>query len=91
MSTVAYLLLVLLAALISGQLVILMDRGVPFRKRFRDLSEGGDAWFLLAMVLLLGSTLGAFTGNLFEAPGQGATVGLIGGSLAWITAVVRFR
>ncbi|MEI8407295.1 MULTISPECIES: hypothetical protein [unclassified Kribbella] len=91
MSTVAYLLLVLLAALISSQLLILMDRGVPVRKRFRDLSEGGDAWFLLAVVLLLGSTVGAFAGNFLDAPGQGATVGLISAGAAWITGVVRFR
>ena len=56
MGAVAYLLLVVLAVLVSAQLLILMDRGIPLRKRLRDLGTGGDAASLLVVVLLMGSS-----------------------------------
>ena len=86
MGAIAYLLLVVLAVLVSAQLLILMDRGVPVRKRLRDLGYGGDATFLLVVALLIGSALGAFIGYFLNAVGTGATVGLVSGGVVWLAA-----
>jgi hypothetical protein len=86
MGAVAYLLLMVLAALVSAQLLILMDRGVPLRKRLHEYGVGGDATFLLVAVLLVGSTVGAFAGYFLDAVGVGATVGLAVGFGGWIVA-----
>ncbi|MFI7066144.1 hypothetical protein ACIBL3_34470 [Kribbella sp. NPDC050124] len=45
--TVRSLAFLLVASLISTQVVMLMERGRPMRKRLRDLSWGGDASSLL--------------------------------------------
>ncbi|MEV5960209.1 hypothetical protein AB0L70_00515 [Kribbella sp. NPDC051952] len=84
MGAVAYLLLVVLAGLISAQLLVLMDRGVPLRKRLREFGVGGDATFLLVTVLLMGSTVGAFAGYFLGATGVGATIGLAVGVTGWL-------
>ena len=89
MGAIAYLLLVLMAAIISAQLTMMMDRRVPLHKRFRDWRTGGDAWCLLFTALLLGSTLGAFVGCLLDAAGIGAVIGLIVGSLSWAVTGVQ--
>ncbi|MEU4391955.1 hypothetical protein [Kribbella sp. NPDC023855] len=87
MGTTGYLLLLLLAVVLSAQTFLLMGRRKPLDKRLRDL--GNDSFGLLSIVLLLGGTLGALLGHLANHVPAGTAAGLATGFLTWIVAVIR--
>ena len=88
MSTTGYLLLVLLAAIISTQLLMLSSRRKPLTKRLRDLNEGGDAATIGFAVLISCAALGAFIGHFFDAPGPGTAAGMAVALLAMAAAII---
>jgi hypothetical protein len=81
------LILLALAAIVSAQLLMMMDRHKSWDKRFRNLNEGGDSFSLLGAGCLLGGALGAVVGSLFGAAGAGGAAGLGAGFLSWTVAV----
>jgi len=84
-----YALGLLIALVLSAQLLLLMERDRPLAKRLRDLSTGGDAFSILFAAFLTLGTLGALLGSLLHAPAPGAATGLTLALLTWITAVVQ--
>ncbi|MFG1816272.1 hypothetical protein ACGFIF_21130 [Kribbella sp. NPDC049174] len=88
MGTVGYLLLLLLAAIVSTQVLMLSSRRTPLDKRLRDLSEGGDAASLGIAASITFGALGAFIGHLFDAPGSGAAAGLAIALLSTAAAII---
>lgn len=77
----------LVASVISAQVVMLMGRGRSMRKRLRDLSWGGDASSLLVVAALLTSAVGAVVGSLLDGALLGAGVGALVALLVWAVAV----
>ncbi|MEV0289218.1 MULTISPECIES: hypothetical protein [unclassified Kribbella] len=87
MVTIRCLAFLLVASVISVQVVILMERGRPMRKRLRDLGWGGDASSLLLVAALMTSAVGAVLGSLFDGALLGAGVGGLVALLVWAVAV----
>ena len=89
MGTAAYVIVLMVALVLSAQVLLLTERRRPLRHRLRDLGAGGDSFgILLAGVLTLGA-VGALGGSVVGAPGFGGAVGVLLALLSWTTAVVR--
>jgi hypothetical protein len=86
--TVPFILGLVVALVISGQLLMLMERHRPIDKRLRDLGWGGDAFALLLVGMLTMGAAGAVVGSLFSAPGGGGLVGLVLALLLWSAVVI---
>ncbi|MGW6280327.1 hypothetical protein [Kribbella sp. NPDC055071] len=78
---------VLVASLISAQVVMLMERGRSMRERLGDVSWGGDASSLLLVAALMTGAVGAVVGSLRGGALIGAGVGIVVALLAWAAAV----
>jgi hypothetical protein len=85
--TVRCLAFMLVASLISAQVVMLMERGRSMRKRLRDLSWGGDASSLLLVAALMTGAVGAVVGSFRDGALFGAGVGAAVALLVWAVAV----
>ena len=88
MGTVPFVLLLVVALVISAQILMLMERHRPIDKRLRDLGKGGDAYALLFVGMLTIGSIGAVVGSLFSAPGGGGAGGLVLALLTWTVAVM---
>jgi uncharacterized membrane protein YsdA (DUF1294 family) len=88
MGTVAALILLALAVIISAQLLMMMDRRKPLAARLRNLNEGGDSSGLLFIGLLLGGALGAVIGSLFNHASTAAAAGAGVGLLSWLFGLI---
>ncbi|NIK56934.1 hypothetical protein [Kribbella shirazensis] len=89
MGIAPFVLLLVVALVLSAQVLLLMERRRPLDKRLRDLGTGGDGCaLLLAALLTLGAT-GAAIGSLLGSAGTGAAAGLALASLTWTTAVIH--
>ncbi|GAA1580906.1 hypothetical protein GCM10009804_41880 [Kribbella hippodromi] len=88
MRTVPFVLGLLVALVISAQILMLMQRRRPAAKRLRDLGTGGDAYALLFAGMLTATATGAVAGSLLDAPGSGAAAGLVLAVLTWTAAVL---
>jgi hypothetical protein len=77
----------LVASLISAQVVMLMERRRSLCERLRDLSWGGDASGLLLVAALMAGGVGAVVGSLLGGALIGAGVGSIVALLVWAAAV----
>jgi hypothetical protein len=76
------------ALVISVQIVLLNGRRRSLGKRLRDLGWGGDAFGLLfGGVITIGAT-GTVVGSLLGSPGAGGAAGLVLALVTWTTAVV---
>ncbi|WP_141854021.1 hypothetical protein [Kribbella jejuensis] len=89
MGIAAYVLVLLVAVVLSAQLLLLTARRRPLNSRLRDLATGGDSFTLLLAGLLTLGAIGAFVGSLAGTPATGASVGLLAAFLSWTVAVVR--
>ncbi|MFF1823357.1 hypothetical protein ACFVWG_39010 [Kribbella sp. NPDC058245] len=83
-----YALLLIVATVVSAQLLMLASRRRPLAARLRDLSESGDVATIGGAVLLMCGSLGALIGHLFNHPGDGAATGLAVALLAITIAVI---
>lgn len=88
MGTVPFILGLVVALVVSGQLLMLMDRHRSIVMRLRDLGWGGDAFGLLLVGVLTVGAAGAVVGSLFSAPGGGAAAGLVLALLIWTAALI---
>ncbi len=88
MGPVAFVVVLVIALIISAQLAMMLDRDRTLRQRLRDLGTGGDAFSLLWIAMLLLGATGALIGSLVTHPGPGASIGLGLALTTWITAVV---
>ncbi len=86
--TVPFVLGLLVALVISGQVLMLLERHRSIDKRLRDLGWGGDAFALLLVGMLTMGSAGAVVGSLFSAPGGGGAAGLVLALLTWTAAVI---
>lgn len=76
------------AVVISAQIVLLMGGRRPLDKRLRDLGTGGDAFGLLwAALLTMGAVVGVI-GSLLGVAGAGGAVGVVLALLTWTSAVI---
>jgi hypothetical protein len=75
------------ASVISAQVMMLMERGRSMRQRLRDLSGGGDASSLLLVAALMSGAVGAVVGSLGGGALVGGGVGIIVAMLGWTVAV----
>jgi hypothetical protein len=87
-TTVRSVLVLIVAVVISGQVLMLMERGRSVRKRLRDLSLGGDASALLLVGALLCGALGMLLGSLWDRAVVGVVAGLVVDLMSWVAAVV---
>jgi integral membrane sensor domain MASE1 len=87
MGTGRYLILLVLVAIISAQVLMMTGRHKSLAQRLRNLNEGGDSFALLVTGLLLGSALGAAVGSVFGHAGAGAATGSGTAVLSWTAAV----
>ena len=87
MSTGASLLLLVVATIVSGQLLMMMDRHQVLGEATQEPGVGGDALTLLGVGMLLGGALGAVVGSLSAMPVGGAA-GAGTGSVIWTAAVI---
>ncbi len=76
------------AVVISAQIVLLTGGRRPLDKRLRDLGAGGDAFGLLWAAVLTMGAVGAVIGSLLDGAGAGGAVGVVLALLAWIAAVI---
>lgn len=83
-----YALLVVVAAVISAQLLMLSSRRKPLASRLRDLNEGGDMATIGGAAFLMCGSVGALLGHLLGSPGTGAAAGLAVALVATATAVI---
>ncbi len=85
-----YVLLVVIATLVSAQLLVLSSRRKPLATRLRDLSEDGDTATIGGVAFLMCGSVGALIGHLLASPGTGAAAGtavaLVGTTIAVIWA-----
>ncbi|RZT20127.1 hypothetical protein EV649_3269 [Kribbella sp. VKM Ac-2569] len=88
MGTVPLVLGLVVAVVISAQIVLLMGGRRPLDKRLRDLGTGGDAFALLWAAVLTMGAVGAVIGSLLDVPGAGGAVGVVLALLTWTAAVV---
>lgn len=89
MGTAAYVIVLIVALVLSAQVLLLTARRRPLRHRLRDLGTGGDSFGILLTGLLTLGSAGAVGGSLAGAPAFGAAVGVLLALLIWTTAVVR--
>ncbi|GAA3136460.1 hypothetical protein JOF29_001217 [Kribbella aluminosa] len=89
MGTVPYLLALVVAVVVSAQLLLTMKPNRPLAKRLRDLGTGGDAFGLLIVAILTLTATGALIGSLTNSPATGAAIGLVMALAAWTTAVIH--
>ncbi|WP_460666590.1 hypothetical protein [Kribbella swartbergensis] len=82
------MLVLIIAVVMSGQVLTLMERGRSVRKRLRDLSWGGDASSMLLVGALLCGALGMLLGSLWDRAAVGSVAGLVVALLSWVAAVV---
>ncbi|MEU4604889.1 hypothetical protein AB0F43_18060 [Kribbella sp. NPDC023972] len=75
------------ASVISAQVLMLMERGRSMRKRLRDLSWGGDASSILLVAALMTGSVGAVVGSLRNGAMVGGGAGMIIALLGWAAAV----
>ncbi|MEV6284585.1 hypothetical protein [Kribbella sp. NPDC051770] len=80
--------MLVIALIISTQLLMLQERGRPLAKRLRDLGWGGDAFGLLWIAFLLLGGIAAFIGSFFDHPGPAAAIGMALALACWSTAVI---
>src|SRR5438874_9849284 len=85
--TVPFVLGLVVAVVISGQVLLPMERHRSIGKRLRDLGKGGDAFALLLAALLTFGAPAAVIGSLAGSPGRGGTAGLVLAFLTWTVAV----
>ncbi|WBQ06780.1 hypothetical protein [Kribbella sp. CA-293567] len=88
MGSVPFVLLLMIAIVISAQIFMLTDRHRPIDQRLRDLGTGGAAFSLLFVGMLTMGSTGALVGSLFSAPGGGGAGGLVLALLSWTVAVI---
>ncbi|GAA0944098.1 hypothetical protein GCM10009554_38000 [Kribbella koreensis] len=87
MTPVHSALVLLLAAVVSAQVLMLMEGERSLRQRLRDLSWGGDASSLLLATALIAGALGLLLGSLWHSAGVGAGAGLVLSVMGWAAAV----
>ncbi len=83
-----YALLVVMATVVSAQLLMLSGRRKPIATRLRDLSEGGDVATIGGAAFLMCGSLGPLIGHLVGAPGSGAAAGI---SVAFIGTTIALN
>lgn len=89
MRTLPYLLALVGALALSGQLLLMTKRGCPIGKRLRDVETGGDAFTLLIVGVLTLGAAGAVLGSLVRFPAIGAAVGSAVTLTSWTVAVAH--
>lgn len=87
--TIAWLVILVAALVLSAQLLMLTDRGKPWTKRLTDLGAGGDAYALAGAGMLTAGGVGAVVGSLLGYAGAGGAAGVVLALLAWTVVVVR--
>jgi hypothetical protein len=80
-------LVLLVAVVVSAQVLMLMESDRSVRQRLRDLSWGGDASSVLLAAALICGALGLLLGSLWGSAGIGAGTGLLLSVVAWAAAV----
>jgi hypothetical protein len=75
------------ASVISAQVMMLMERGRSMRQRLRDLSGGGDASSLLLVAALMTGGVGAVVGSFGDGALAGGGAGVVVAVLGWTVAV----
>lgn len=88
MGPAAFVVVLVIALIISAQLTMMLDRHRTLVQRLQDLGWGGDAFGLLWIALLLSAATGALIGSLTNHPGPGAVIGLVIAIAGWVVAVV---
>lgn len=86
--TIPCVLLLVVALVISTQIMMLMERHRAIDRRLRDLGMGGDAFSLLAIGMLTMGSAGAVVGSIVKAAGVGGAVGLALSLAVWTGAVL---
>ena len=88
MSTIRYLLALVIAIVVSLSMLMLMDRGRTLGQRLRDFSIGGDGWALIITSGLVLTVAGAVVGSLFDQVDAGVTAGLAIAIMLWIIELI---
>lgn len=83
-----FVLVLVVAVVVSAQVLMLMEPRRAFDVRLRDLGRGGDAFALLLAGLLTSGAVGATVGSLAGSPGGGAATGLVLAFLTWTAAAI---
>ncbi|WP_432943427.1 hypothetical protein ACQPXM_00100 [Kribbella sp. CA-253562] len=84
----AFVIVLVIALIISAQLSMMLDRSRTLSQRLRDLGGSGDAFGLHYIAMLMLGATGALFGSLLSHPGPGAATGLALALLTWLAAVV---
>ncbi|WP_328321179.1 hypothetical protein OHA70_23730 [Kribbella sp. NBC_00382] len=87
MTPLHYALVLLLAVVLSAQVLMLMESNRSLRQRLCDLSWGGDASSVLLAAALICGALGLLLGSLWWRAGLGAGAGLLLSVAGWAAAV----
>lgn len=85
---IRYLLVLAIAVIISGQILMVIERGKSLTVRLRDLGLGGDGITLLGVALLIAGAAGALLGDLLGSASFGAGSGALLAACTWTAAVV---
>jgi hypothetical protein len=88
MSTIRYLLALVIAIVVSLSTPMLIDRGKTPGQRLRDFSISGDGWILILTSGAVLAVAGAVVGSLVDQVDAGVTAGIAIAVTLWIIGLI---